>query len=85
MHSKRPYPRKFAFLPSHVTTRVVIGDFALRQGFLLPMPSVTKMHVALSQLEPANIPIAGIKGRPRELTSSRMTRIAKRQLLAPGS
>src|SRR5436853_2093754 len=37
MHSTRPYTRKFAFLPSPVTNRASIDDFALRQSFLLPM------------------------------------------------
>ena len=50
MHSKRAYPRKFAFLPSPVTNRASIDDFALRQGFLLPMTIRNKN--ALSQLKP---------------------------------
>ena len=53
MHSKRSYTRKFAFLPSPVTIRASIDDFALRQGFLLPMTIRNMMTIrnknALSQ------------------------------------
>ena len=81
MHSTRPYTRKFAFLPSPVTNRASIDDFALRQGFLLPMTIRNMMTIrnknAPSQLNPGKHTDSRHCWKPREFASSRMTRLSK--------